>query len=77
MINDYEIDIRFGQWLKSQRLKQGLSLEQVQRHCGLSSERLNSLEKGFAKKGITRLEAENLSIVYNVFIEDVIKHAIH
>lgn len=77
MINEYDIDIRFGQWLRDQRLRHGLSLEQVAEHSGLSGERLNSLERGYAKKGITRIEAENLSVVYNVFLEDVIERAIH
>jgi transcriptional regulator with XRE-family HTH domain len=74
--NDYDSDIAFGVWLRDQRTFSGISIEQVSRLCGLSVERLKSLEIGYAEKGITYPESQKLSAIYKISFDDFIRRAL-
>jgi ribosome-binding protein aMBF1 (putative translation factor) len=75
MNEEDQIDLEFGHWLKDQRVRVGLSLDDAAEKVMISSSRLKSLEMGFAEKGITKTEAERLSQIYKVQLDDVLKRA--
>lgn len=74
-LDDYELDLTFGQWLREQRMTLKLSVEQVSHVCGISSQRLRSLEVGYAEKGITREESEKLCSLYKKELKEFLEHA--
>jgi transcriptional regulator with XRE-family HTH domain len=74
-IDDYELDINFGYWLKDQRISAGFTLEEAAKKSNVSIQRLKSLEMGYAERGITQAESERLCAVYQIALEDFLKRA--
>lgn len=74
-LDDYELDVRFGLWLKEAREKAGLSLTDAARTSRIPEARLKSLEVGYADRGITRRESESLCVVYKVPLENFLRQA--
>ena len=73
--DDYAADIRFGEWLRSQRVRVGLSLEESAKLAMITVERLKGLEMGLSGKGITRSEATRLGTAYKLEVHDIIERA--
>jgi hypothetical protein len=73
--DDYQADIRFGEWLRSQRVRVGMSLEDAAKSASLSVERLKGLEMGLSERGITRAEAVRISKVYQIGVDDLLAQA--
>ncbi len=73
--DDYQADIRFGEWLRSQRVRTGLSLEAAAQGAGLTLERLKGLEMGLSERGITRPEATRLCGVYHLELQELLAQA--
>lgn len=73
--DDYQADIRFGEWLRSQRVRTGLSIEAAAQGAGLTMERLKGLEMGLSERGITRTEASRLCGVYRIALEELLAQA--
>jgi enoyl-CoA hydratase/carnithine racemase len=73
--DDYSADIRFGEWLRSQRVRVGLSIDRSAEMAELSAERLKALEMGLSGRGITRAEAGRLGKVYGLEIRELLERA--
>jgi hypothetical protein len=73
--DDYAADIRFGEWLRSQRVRVGISLEESAKLALISVERLKGLEMGLSGRGITRPEAIRLSMAYRIEPSEIIERA--
>lgn len=73
--SDHEIDIEFGQWLRDRRTASGLTLEQAAQRTGLPSERLKSIELGYAQKGITQQESQRLCALYRLDAQELLDRA--
>ncbi len=73
--NDYDADIVFGAWLRDQRVSAGMSIEEVSKKSGISIQRIKSLEVGYAEKGITKAESEQLCTAYKIVLKDFIHRA--
>ncbi len=73
--SDHEVDMEFGQWLRDQRAKTGLTLEQASQRCGLATERLKSLELGYAEKGFTAPESKKVCAAYKIDINELLNKA--
>lgn len=65
-MNEYELDIEFGDWIRRIREKKGLSLYEAARRAGIQQDRLREIETGHSTKGITRPESSALAICYGV-----------
>lgn len=74
-LDDYQSDIRFGEWLSSQRTKIGITLEAAAREAAIAVERLKALEKGYCERGITRAESVRLCNVYRVELSELLSQA--
>lgn len=74
--SDHEIDIEFGQWLRDRRMGCGLTLEQSAQRTGIPSERLKSLELGYAQKGITSQESQRLCALYRLDAQELLDRAV-
>lgn len=74
--DDYESDIRFGEWLRKLREKSGLSFAEVEKKSQISKTRLQSLETGTGEKGITKKESQVLSDIYGITLDTILKKAI-
>ncbi|MBI3543744.1 MAG: helix-turn-helix domain-containing protein [Deltaproteobacteria bacterium] len=72
---DHEIDVEFGQWLRDQRSRCGLTLEQAAQRSGVAVERLKSLELGYAEKGITQHEADKIRTIYKLDLKEFLDRA--
>jgi hypothetical protein len=75
MGDDFTADIRFGEWLRSQRVRAGLALEVAAKLSELSLRRLQCLELGLTGRGITRLEATRLAAIYKIAVPEVMEQA--
>jgi hypothetical protein len=73
--DDYQADIKFGEWLRAQRVKTGLSLEDASKGAELSVERLKGLETGLSERGVTRPEAVRLCTLYRIDLKDLLSAA--
>ena len=73
--SDHEVDMEFGQWLRDQRAKTKLTMEEAAQRAGLLPERLKSLELGYAEKGITQQEAQKLCSAYRIDIKELLDKA--
>jgi transcriptional regulator with XRE-family HTH domain len=74
-LDDYELDLRFGAWLRDQRVAVNLTIEQASKESGISSQRMRSLELGYSEKGITRSESEKLSALYKTKLSEFLHYA--
>lgn len=74
--NDYDEDVQFGHWLREQRTRVGLTLEQAAATTGVPEARLKSLEMGYAEKGITMSESKKLSATYRVELKELLDKAV-
>lgn len=72
---DHEIDIEFGQWLRDLRMRCKMSVEQAAQSSALSTERLKSLELGYAEKGITAQESKKICAAYKVSLDEFLARA--
>ena len=72
---DHEVDMEFGQWLRDQRTKSGLTIEQASERSGVQAERLKSLELGYAKKGVTAQESQKVAAAYRINIQEFLDKA--
>src|SRR4051794_7797651 len=73
--DDYSADIRFGEWLRSQRVRAGLSIDESAKLAVISVERLKGLETGLSGRGITHPEAVRIGGAYKVQVEEIIEQA--
>jgi transcriptional regulator with XRE-family HTH domain len=73
--DDYQADIRFGEWLRAQRVRAGLSLEDAAKRADLSVGRLKALEMGLSERGVTRVEATKLGAAYSVPLAELLEQA--
>jgi transcriptional regulator with XRE-family HTH domain len=73
--DDYDSDIRFGEWLRNARTRAELTLETAAQASTIPLERLKALELGYSDRGITRDEASRLAQAYRVPLEDVLHEA--
>lgn len=63
---EYDLDIRFGQWLYNVRRALGLTLLQAQTLTSIPTRRLVELESGQGRKGLTKREAVLFSEAYRL-----------
>ncbi len=73
--DDYDCDIRFGEWLRSARTKQQLTVEAAAQSAAMPAERLKALELGYSDRGITQDESVRLSKVYRIPLEELLREA--
>lgn len=73
--DDYQADIRFGEWLRGQRVRAGLSLEKAALGCSIPAERLKALEMGLSDKGITRPESVRICDAYKISLKELLDQA--
>lgn len=67
--------LKFGEWLRSQRQRCGLSIESTAKLAEISVGRLKSLELGLSGKRITRPEATRLASIYRVLHDEILDQA--
>jgi transcriptional regulator with XRE-family HTH domain len=63
---EYEQDIRFGSWLRAQRIRLNLSLPDVQQATSISIRRIIEIEAGSGIKGVTTREVRLFSGAYKI-----------
>ncbi|MGZ6369429.1 MAG: helix-turn-helix domain-containing protein [Bdellovibrionota bacterium] len=73
--NDFESDSEFGKWLKEQRARCSLTVEEAAQKSGVPVARLKSLEMGYAEKGIIQSECEKLAALYKIALKTFLQHA--
>ena len=73
--DDYQSDIRFGEWLRTQRVRAGLTLESASTATGLPVDRLKALEMGLSDRGITKAEANKISGLYKIPLHEFLEEA--
>lgn len=69
--DDFAADVKFGEWLREQRNRMGLTLEECAKRAALSVERLKCLELGLSERGITSSEGSRLASVYQVSLAEL------
>jgi transcriptional regulator with XRE-family HTH domain len=74
--DDYQADICFGEWLRSQRVRTGLTIEKAAEDSNISIQRLKALEMGLSERGITRSESVRVCTVYQVPLQDLLVQAV-
>ncbi len=73
--DDYQADIRFGEWLRSQRVRAGLNLEKAALGCSIPTERLKALEMGLSERGVTRQESVRICSAYKISLNEFLEQA--
>jgi transcriptional regulator with XRE-family HTH domain len=73
--DDYQSDKQFGAWLKEQRTRVGLTLEDAAAKSCIADSRLKSLEVGYAEKGINKDECEKLASLYKIDLKSFLNRA--
>jgi len=74
-LDDYQADIRFGEWLRCQRVRAGLSIEKAAEASSLTIDRLKTLEMGLSERGITHPESVRICTVYQISLNEMLEQA--
>ena len=74
-LDDFQSDIQFGEWLRSQRVRLGSTIEQAAQLAKIPLERLKALELGLSERGITQNESVRLSTLYKLPLAEVLARA--
>ena len=67
--------IKFGNWLKEQRVGLGLSLREASWRSGMSLQRLLSIESGTLEVGINNVEVISVCKIYRITSDEFLLKA--